>query len=103
MLKSIVFFSFLFACEVIQVFTLVFCVARDVNKFDVRLVFNREKIRHIVIEMHVFDSTYIFYPSRILRYSVYVVRANCITISKTQQYSNMDLHPMHPDLQDVNN
>jgi hypothetical protein len=57
----------------------------------------------MVIEIHVFDRTYIFYPSRILRYSVYVVRANCITISKIQQYSNMDLHPMHPGLQHFNN
>ena len=62
------------ACEVIQLFSVVLCVVRSVNKFDFRIVTNethnkqrrvsvKKKPRHLVAETYVFDMMYMFPPT----------------------------------------
>ena len=71
-------------CEIIQIFAVVFCVVRAVDKFDFKPVL--KKLRHIVEETHVFDRICMFLPachSDVKRGSS-SVKVNCILLSKTQ-------------------
>jgi hypothetical protein len=48
------------ACEIIQLFSVVFCVVRDVHKFDFRLVINEttdkcQPVERSCSDGHVFD------------------------------------------------
>ena len=59
------------ACEMIQLFSVMFCVVRSVHKFDFRLVINytSNKCRpveegHAVIDVRVFDTVHMFSPDR---------------------------------------
>jgi hypothetical protein len=72
------------ACEIIQLFSLVFCVVRAVHNFDFRLVINEEKLRRALIETHVFwKDLYVFaFPSsRMLRDCTQAVQVNCSLLS----------------------
>ena len=62
------------ACEIIQLFSVVFSTLRDAPKFDFRLAINEtltngghywlKKLRHVVTETRVFDAISMFPPYR---------------------------------------
>jgi hypothetical protein len=49
------------ACEIIELFAVVFYVLRAVDEFDTRLVINK-KLRQAVVETHVFGRLYMIFP-----------------------------------------
>jgi hypothetical protein len=51
-----------FVAEILQLFSLVSCVLRDVHKFDFRLIINK-KLCHLVVETRGFDKICVFYPT----------------------------------------
>jgi hypothetical protein len=61
----------LFACDIIQLFSLVFYVVKAAHKFDFTPVIKKKlingyqwKVGHAVIETHVFYRVYVFFPDR---------------------------------------
>ena len=86
------------ACELIQLFSVVFCMLRAVHKFDFGLVTKRKG--HAVTENRIFDRIYRFSPrpsSRVLRDSTHAVQVNCILLSK---YHYLQL--LRPQISGVN-
>ena len=89
--RSVVVF---FACVVVQLCPVVFCVVRAAYKFDFRLVIKEtpkrwrpvfvKKLCQAVIEAHVCDRICMFSSrpsSRVLRDSTHAVKVNCILFS----------------------
>jgi hypothetical protein len=82
------------ACEIIQLFSVVFCVVTSVHKFDFRIVMNekptngnKRKQAHAVVEICFLRDLYVFSPlpsSRVLRESTHTVQVKCILLSNGQ-------------------
>jgi hypothetical protein len=77
------------ACEIIQLFSVVFYVIRDVHRFQSRLIKTKNKLLQAVIEAHVFDRIYTHSTppsSRVLRDSNQDVPVNRILVSKEHYF-----------------
>jgi hypothetical protein len=78
-----------YACEIIQLFFVVFSVVRVVHKFDFRLVINEIPNNgdqwnecHAVSEIHVFGRIYTFFPIGRCHSLLPGNKGNCLLDSK---------------------